>query len=239
MNGRIVKTLIKKDLKYCMMNTNLFVSLALPVIFCIIYKFVLSGVVGMDNTYILEVCTVFSIGIVPTTILPVMIAEEKEKYTLRSLMLAQVEGMEFLLGKLAVCIGLTMIDAIVVFAITGGKAENFWVYGLMVLLACIGLSFLGAVTGLAAKDQASAGTLGAPLLLLVMLPPLFSSLNETIEKIAVLVPTTSFQTVFLSVLDKGAFVSRENLTAIAVCVVWIIMGYAVFLIFYRKRGIDW
>lgn len=238
MNGRIVKTLIKKDIKYCVKNVNLFLSLALPVIFCVIYKVVLSGVAGLDDTYILEICAIFSIGVVPTTVLPVMIAEEKEKYTLRSLMLAQVEGMEFLLGKLVVCIGLTVADAVLVFGIAGGKMENLAVYVLMVLLASAGLSFLGAVAGLTAKDQTAAGTIGAPLLLIVMLPPLFSGLNESIEKLAVLAPTTSFQTVFLSAAKGGKILSESNLMAFAVCAVWIIMGYVVFHVFYKRKGID-
>ena len=83
---------------------------------------------------------------VPTTILPVMIAEEKEKYTLRSLMLA---------------------------------------------------------------------------------------------KFAVLVPTTSFQTIFLSALDGKPVFSGENPLAFAICLVWIAAGYAVFHIFYKKRGMDY
>ena len=52
----------------------------------------------------LQMCAIFAIVIVPTTILPVMIAEEKGEYTLRSLMLARVSGLEFLAAKLEVCL---------------------------------------------------------------------------------------------------------------------------------------
>ena len=68
--------------------------------FCILYNYLFSGIVGLESTYVLQMCAIFAIAIVPTTILPVMIAEEKEKYTLRSLMLAKVSGLEFLAAKL-------------------------------------------------------------------------------------------------------------------------------------------
>ena len=239
MNGRIVKTLIKKDFKNCFLNKNLLFSLAIPVGFCILYNYLLSDMVGLNSVYVLQMCAIFSIGVVPTTILPVMIAEEKEKYTLRSLMLAQVQGKEFLAGKLTVCVTLTFADALLVFFIAGGELKTLGIYTVSVLLATVGLSFLGAVAGLVSKDQSSAGTVGASLLLVTMIPPLFSMLNSTIEKIASVLPTTSFQTLYLSAVEGEALMSRENLIAFLVCILWIVGGYLIFHIFYKKRGMDY
>lgn len=239
MNMRIVKTLVKKDFKNCMLNKNLLVSLAIPVFFCVLYKYLLNGVVGLDETYVLQMCAVFAIGIIPTTILPVMIAEEKEKYTLRSLMLANVNGFEFLSAKLEVCISLTFVDALLVFLIAGGKLKDLVIYAVMVLIASLGLSFLGAVAGLLSKDQTAAGTIGAPLMLITLMPPLFSGMNETMEKAAMVVPTTSFQTVFSSVSQGGTLNTKDNIIALAVCGVWIVAGYAVFHVFYKRKGIDY
>ena len=176
MNMRVVNTLIKKDFKNCFSNKNLLASLAIPVGFCILYNYLFSGIVGLESTYVLQMCAIFAIAIVPTTILPVMIAEEKEKYTLRSLMLAKVSGLEFLAAKLEVCLTLTLIEALLVFFLAGGQRAQLPLYLLMVLLSTLGLSFLGAIAGLAAKDQASAGTVGAPLLLIALIPQLFSGL---------------------------------------------------------------
>lgn len=239
MNMRIVKTLMKKDFKNCMTNKNLLFSLAIPAGFCILYNYLFRDILEMSSIYVLQLCAIMAIALVPTTILPVMIAEEKEKYTLRSLMLAQVGGMEFLAGKVTVCMGLTFIDAVIVFFLAGGKPAWFVVYAVYVLLASLGLSFLGAVAGLMAKDQTSAGTIGAPLLLLVMIPPFFSMFGGVIEKISVLVPSTSFQTVFLSAVEGRSLLGRENLIADAVCIVWIVAGYAVFHVFYKRKGIDY
>ena len=82
MNMRVVNTLIKKDFKNCFSNKNLLASLAIPVGFCILYNYLFSGIVGLESTYVLQMCAIFAIAIVHDD-LPVMIAEEKEKYTLR------------------------------------------------------------------------------------------------------------------------------------------------------------
>ena len=238
MNMRIVNTLVKKDFKNCILNKNLLISLLIPVFFCVLYRYLLNGVADLSGTYVLQMCAIFAIGIVPTTILPLMIAEEKEKYSLRSLMLANVSGSEFLCAKLEVCVSLTFLDAMLVFFIAGGKMDYIVIYAVMILIASLGLSFLGAVAGLLSKDQTAAGTIGMPLMLITMLPPLFSGMSEMLSKAAIVVPTTSFQTVFLSAAEGERLAGKGNIIAVAVCVAWMIVGYAVFHIFYKRKGID-
>ena len=238
MSGKIIFTLLKKDLKGCLTNKNILVSFLIPIVFCFIYQNVFKDLGDEMGDYVLGMCAVFSIAISPTSILPVMIAEEKEKYTLRSLMMARVRGQEFLASKMIVCLLMTALDAAAVFFITGGDVKNFPVYTGAVLLALPGLCFLGALAGLLARDQASAGTIGAPLMLLTMLPPLFGGLSETLEKVSIAVPTTSFQTIYSGVTQSQELFTKGNLVALGVCALWIAAGYILFNLFYQRKGID-
>ena len=238
MNGKIIRTLFKKDLKSCLTNKTILLSVLIPVFFCLLYRFLFSGLGEGLEDFVLNACAVFAISIVPTSILPVMIAEEKEKYTLRSLMLARVSGGEFLFSKIAVCLLLTLADAAAVYFLSASRPEDFLMYTAIILLSSAGLCFLGAIAGLTAKDQASAGTISAPLTLLAMLPPLFAGFNDTIGKIAVIFPTTSYQTLFTSASSDSSLTSGRNLAALAVCAVWIIGGAVLFNLFYRKKGVD-
>lgn len=238
MNAKIICTLLKKDLKGCLSNKNILVSFLIPVVFCFIYQYMFSGLGEDVNAYVLSMCAVFAISIIPSSILPVMIAEEKEKYTLRSLMLARVRGQEFLASKMAVCLLMVLADAAAVFFISGGSTDGFPIYITAALISAAGLCFLGALAGLTAKDQSSAGTLSAPLMLITMLPPFFSGLNDTVAKLAVIVPTTSFQTLYSAAgAGEGIFTGR-CLTALSVCALWIVVGYVLFNLFYRRKGID-
>ncbi len=234
---RTIKTLMIKDSKNCVSNKNVLFILAMPVLFCILYHYVLGD--KLQPKYVLQLCSIFTISMIPTSVLPMMIAEEKEKYTLRSLMLANVKGLEFLGSKLMVCLLLTLMDAVFVFAIAGEDFGDLPVYLLAIFLSSCGLLFLGAVAGLLSKDQASAGTVGSPLMMLVMIPPLFAGMNQTIEKMAVILPTASFQTILTSFIEDGRLMTQDNLVAVLVCMVWIIAGYTIFHVFYQRKGMDY
>ena len=65
-----------------------------------------------------------------------------------------------------------------------------------------------------------------------------SELNETVAKLAVIVPTTSFQTLYRAAVAGRGIFTGKCFTALCVCVVWIIGGYILFNIFYRRKGID-
>ena len=72
----------------------------------------------------------------------------------------------------------------------------------------------------------------------LMLPPIFSQLNEMIEKIAVIFPTTSFQTLYLQLSTNQPFFNQDTVIAIIVCIVWIILGVIAFMYGYKKKGLD-
>lgn len=72
-----------------------------------------------------------------------------------------------------ICLLMVLIDAAAVFFISGGNTEGFPVYIGAALIGAASLCFLGALAGLTAKDQSSAGALSAPLMLITMLPPFF------------------------------------------------------------------
>lgn len=238
MNGKIMYTLLKKDVKSCLVNKNILVSVLIPIFFCILYRYLFSGLGDGMQGFVLNISAIFSISIIPTSILPIMIAEEKEKYTLRSLMLARVRGYEFLLSKILVCLGMTIVVSTAVFFIAGGKGEAYPAYIGAAMISAAGLCLLGALAGLLSKDQASAGTISAPLTLLTMLPPMFSGFNDTFEKISVVVPTTSFQTIYTAAEAGKSVLTRSGVTAFIVCAVWVAGGAVLFNIFYRRKGVD-
>ena len=77
-----------------------------------------------------------------------------------------------------------------------------------------------------------------PLMIFLMLPPIFSQLNEMIEKIAVIFPTTSFQTLYLQLSTKQPFFNQDTVIAIIVCIVWIILGVIAFMYGFKIKGLD-
>ena len=239
MNIRICKALFMKDLKNCFVNKNVFLMLALPVLFGVMYKFLLGDILKeATGSFVIVMCIVMTISIIPLNVLANMVAEEKEKHTLRSLMLANVSATDFLLSKAFVALVLMLIDGILIFLVCQEPIGYLVYFLIFYILSSLSVLFFGALVGLLSKDQMSAGTLSSPLMIFLMLPPIFSQLNEMIEKIAVIFPTTSFQTLYLQLSTKQPFFNQDTVIAIIVCIVWIILGVIAFMYGYKKKGLD-
>lgn len=184
------------------------------------------------------ICIIMTISIVPLNVLANMVAEEKEKHTLRSLMLANVSVTDFLLSKAFVALVLMLIDGILIFFVCQEPIEYLGYFLIFYTLSSLSVLFFGVLVGLLSKDQMSAGTLSSPLMILLMLPPMFSQLNEMIGKIAMIFPTTSFQTLYVQLSLHQNFWNQETMIAIAVCFAWIVLGILAFGYGYQKKGLD-
>lgn len=238
MRIHVLKTLIKKDFKSCLGNKNVLITLLLPIFFGIAYSFLLSDITELPGEFVLLLCSVMVLSIIPLSVLSTMIAEEKEKHTLRALMMANVSGIEFILSKALVCLVVLIGEGIVLFGVCGTSMNGFWGYLLILTLAALAIICFGAVVGISAKDQMAAGTLASPLMMLLLLPPIFGQFNDVVEKISKLFPTTSLYTVYPSAAAGESLLTGDNLFALAICVVWAAAGIIIFQAIYKKKGLD-
>ena len=87
---RVLRTLFVKDIVDMFKNPNVLLMLALPLIFIVIYQFV---DLGMSPAYLLMLGVMMNLCLTPLSVLGMMIAEEKEKNTMRTLMLCNVKSL--------------------------------------------------------------------------------------------------------------------------------------------------
>ena len=237
-NMRCFIALFKKDFKNSFTNKNVLLLLCLPVMFCLLYTMIYSDMEGIPTGFVTILCIVLVLSIIPVNILANMVAEEKEKHTLRSLMMANVSASEFLLSKATVALLLVVLDSFLIFICCGEGFLNIGYLLIVITIVSIGLLFFGALVGLLSKDQMSAGTLSSPIMILLMLPPMFANMNAFFEKIAVAFPTTSFKTLYVILQYGQSLFSQDALIAFGVAVAWIVLGLIGFTIVYKKRGLD-
>ena len=236
----VFRALFKKDFKNCFMNRNISLMLVLPILFVLLYKFLMNG--GADESFspyfTLLMCSVLTLSVNPLNILAMLISEEKEKHTLRSLMMANVSGAEFIASKAAVCLILMIAESVIIYFLCGLAMNLFALYLGVIFIVSLAIIIFGAVVGISAKDQMAAGTLGTPLMMLFLVPPVFSTMNNFFEKVSVLVPTTSLYTIYGAAYSKLPLMSRDNMIAFGVCVAWIVIGIIVGMRIYKKKGLD-
>lgn len=239
LRARIIKALMKKDFRMLAGNKNTFFILLLPILFCVLYTKVLPIGKETGMLYPLLLCEVLNLICAPISLLSMMVAEEKEKNTLRTLIMSDVRAMEFLASKMFVVLLLMEVISVANYLLVGLDMKFFAGYMLISTLASVGILFLGAAVGILSENQMSTGTISTPLMLLLMLPTMFAGMNKVLEKIAFCLPTNAFMEIMNGEYqNKAAFLSGANMKHYAVCLVWIVIGIAVFNIVYKKRGVD-
>lgn len=236
---RIIKTLMKKDMKLMVSNKNSIFMLLMPVLFCVLYTKVLPIGEAAGTVYPLLICQILNMVCIPVSLLSMMVAEEKEKHTLRSLIMSDVSAQEFLCSKMTLLLVAMEVISVVNYLLTGLEMKFFAGYLAISTLSSLGILFLGAAIGIISNDQMSTGTLSSPLMLLMMLPPLFANMNDILEKIAMILPTNTFYQVMSQAYYKNRpFFSGDNAKYYIVSIIWIFIGIIAFNLIYKRRGID-
>lgn len=234
-----VKTLFIKDIKNLLRNPNVAFMLILPIGFALLYGKIMTAPQGYEDelkNYIFNLCTLLNVGVVPISIVAMCIAEEKEKFTLRTLILSNVSAVEFLIDKVLVGLVLFLIENILIFFVCKLDFILFPKYMLILIITAISALLFGAAVGLIAKDQMSTGYYSTPVMLLFM-SPIFGMMNDTIAKIVRFIPTNSMIE-FFNMKQFSELISKDGLISIAVVVGWIIVSVLVFVKIYRKNILD-
>ena len=233
MNFYRIKALFKLGIEDLLKNMNVCLYVVLPIFFAFLYSKMES-----PKESIFSLCVIMTLAMVPIALMATIIAEEKEKNTLRTLMLKDIKALEILIAKVMICILFVFLDNILIYFIIGVPMTHFIVYQLVCLFVGLAVILFGTVVGLVSKNQMSAGLLSVPAMLLVMAPLFIGILkNDVANKISSLIPTDAMMTIIKNISENTA-----NFTSIGmpffVILVWLIISVVVFVIMYKKVGID-
>ncbi|MDR0896465.1 MAG: ABC transporter permease [Oscillospiraceae bacterium] len=219
--------LLKKDIKDTLKNPQCLLMMGLPLVFALLYQ---SMDLGMPGEYVLMLCLLMNMSITGVSCMAMMIAEEKEKYTLRTLMLSNVSAAEFLLSKALVVLGITELGSLLIFFITGSDAALLPRYLAVTIATCLCLLILGALVGIISKNQMTTGIFAAPAMLILMLPPMLAEIDATYLQVARFTPTYSMVNLL--------FKEGDRLFSIAVLAGWIVLSALLFALAYRRKRLD-
>lgn len=201
-----------------------------------IYNIITDGAVDMSGMA-LAMGVLMNICMTGVYAAAACLAEEKEKYTLRTLMTSSVNGLEFCLGSLIPVIFMqALVNVLCVFAVGFSMKPGQWAAYLAVGTACalIG-SMIGMIFGIFAKNQMSAGTITTPALLILLMIPMFSSMIESMEKISSFLFTGVAYDAILKISMGKAPVDAKG---IVILLAEILISIVLFLVLYRKNGLE-
>lgn len=188
---------------------------------------------NMPEHFFVKLFAVMFVGMAPLTCMSAIISEEKEKNTLRALMMSNVKPFEYLIGVGAYVFIMCIIGA-VVFAVCGGYEGKDLLVFMTVMGAGILLSSLtGAVIGVFSKNQMSATSVTIPVMMIFSFLPMLSMFNESIEKVARI--TYSQQ---MSILINGIGNSAIKPESIVIIAVNFVVASILFTLAFRKKGLE-
>jgi ABC-2 type transport system permease protein len=161
-----------------------------------------------------------------------IIAEDREKKSLRFLMMAGVKPHQYLLGIGGVLLACSLVvSGIFTFLLEGATMNERLIYLASLMLGAIASILLGALIGMVAKNEQSAISLGTSAGMTLGFAPMIVNLsgNETIQR-------------FLSIFYTMNFVSddfqldavMQNMGIVLANVVILAIAFAVI---YKKQGL--
>ena len=252
MNTALRKTgaLLAKDFADLFKNPTLLVVCLLPIAFMALYSFMIGDAAGGSDLtaeqqeavgpvigqFMLGSSLCMTVGMVCTMTVLYAIAEEKEKRTLRTLMLANVGASQVVASKAVVALVASTVVNAVCFFVAGGEPGMLGAYLALGIVGSLPVILFSLVLGLACRDQMTAGVYSVPVLL-VALVPMFGMANETIEKVSHWLPTGGvYDLIGLAV--GGRLFSSDALAPLAVTAAWAAVGAVVFAALFKRLARD-
>ena len=252
MNAALRKTgaLLAKDIVDLFKNPTMLVVCLLPIVFMALYSFMIGDATGEAEItaeqqaavdpviaqFMLGSSLCMTVGMVCTMTVLYGIAEEKEKHTLRTLMLANVGASQVAAAKAVVALVASIVVNAACFFVAGGEPGMLGAYLALGVVGSLPIILFSLVLGLASRDQMTAGVYSVPVLL-VALVPMFGMANETIEKVSHWLPTGGGYDLIGLAMD-GRLLSQYALAPLAVTAAWIVVGAAVFAALFKKLARD-
>lgn len=245
---RKLSALVRKDSVDLLKNPTMVVCLALPVVFIVLYRFLLgdassdldaeasANLTAFLDYFTLVTALCMSIGIVGSMTLVYGIAEEKEKHTLRTLMLANVSAGQIALAKGIVSMAAILVVAAVCFAVASAPTSLLAPYLALCALGSAPVILLSLVLGMASRDQMTAGLYSMPIVI-VAVAPIMGAYEETVGRVVSLFPTGGMADL-LELAVRGSLLSADAAAPLAVTCAWIAAGIVAFKLLYLRLARD-
>ncbi len=175
--------IFKKQLKDALKNKAVLIQFVMfPVLTVIMTMNVKPE--GMPENFFVSIFATMYLCMAPLSSAASLIAEEKEKGTLRVLLMSGVKPQEFLTGIGGFILAACMTGAAVMCAVGGYSGKSAVIF-MAIMAAGIVISLvIGRAIGLLSNSQTAANSVAIPLMLVMSMLPLLSAFNNTIAKAA-------------------------------------------------------
>ncbi|KOP71448.1 ABC transporter [Lysinibacillus sp. FJAT-14745] len=228
-----IQAILIKDYKEFSRNYAVSLMVLMPLFLAFLYSKSGSATIA---TYFLSINIAFSM--VTTYVQCCLIAEEKEKNTLRSLMLSPASLGDILIGKSLFVFIITMVIVALIIFIVGYSPANLFILAIALILSTVFYIAIGTLCGLFAKTVMEGSLIILPVILIFSFGPLALALSSSspISKIAEWLPSS--QLVLLAEALEGTYTTMDVIIPMVAIIVWSLVTWIAAGFIYKKRMVD-
>lgn len=227
-----IVAIFKKQIKDTLKNKTIFIQFImfpmLTLIMCNTVK-----INEMPRNFFINLFATMYIGMAPLTSMAAIISEEKEKNTLRVLMMSNVKPYEYLLGIGSYTWFACMAGAAIICIPAQYSARERLLFMAIMAVGILVSLLIGAALGTFSKTQMMATSVTIPVMMAFSFLPMMSLFNDTIAKIAKVTYTEQISQMLnhISCLQPG-------FDTILIMAANILLFAAMFTAAYRKCGLE-
>ncbi|MCM3786443.1 ABC transporter permease [Neobacillus mesonae] len=235
---RRFQAIIQKEGKDSLRNPQILLMTAMPIMFAFLFSRMGTPDRGDEQSMLLlSFPILMALSMTGAFVLAMMVAEEKEKHTLRVLMLSPASTSEILMGKsfLTAVLTLVAVAASIVLSEVPGVI-NWPVLILLTLISMIMFIAIGLIIGLLSRTVQESSIIGLPVLLVFIMGPMFVPMmdSEILTSIVNYLPTQKFIDIMSSIGVEGSLGQATG--DLLLCLAWAGASViAAFVVYGRKR----
>ncbi|PWA12308.1 ABC transporter permease [Pueribacillus theae] len=228
-----VFAIFQKDWKDLLKNSYIIFTMAIPLIFA-----AWLGRIGTEDGFLHSLPISLALVISGCFVQAAMVAEEKEKNTLRGLLLSPASTTEILIGKSLLTAAVTIVIIIGSIFLSEFNVQSISLFSLLILLNLVTFISIGTILGLVSRTVMETSIIGMPVMLIFGMGSMFKTMieNETLLKILHYLPSEQFNEAWLSMSEGGSFGSIGN--NLLILLVWCIVALVISFITYRRSSFD-
>lgn len=232
MSMKRVSALFIKEMQDLRRNTSILSMLLVPPLM----TFLWSGLLKLPANQSFTIGTMFAVVMAGVYSPAMMFAEEKEKNTLRVLMLSPATPGEILVSKGLVTLLMIILVTLLLIPISGVTVLNYSLFAVVLVLGSVFVISLGFLIGLFSPNQMSTGYIGMPIYLILLLVPMLGQQSPALAKLAKFVPSNFIgDGVFKAVQGQSLAAGRAECLALALASA---ITLTVFIAAYRHKELS-
>jgi ABC-2 type transport system permease protein len=178
-----IVAIFKKQLKDTLRNKTVLIQFVLFPIMTLIMNNAIKIQEMPENFFVILFAAMY-IGMAPLTSIASIISEEKEKNTLRVLIMSNVKPHEYLLGIGSYVWFACMLGGLAICTVGGYDLKTSIAFMGIIAIGVLTSLLIGAIIGIWSKTQMMATSITVPVMMIFSFVPMLSLFNSTIEKVA-------------------------------------------------------